>query len=274
MMGGPMVGQFNFMGNQNLGAGGLAGFPGGQLGQLGNLGGQFGLQGGTTQNLLITLIRQVVGRPKDWAVQYNPITGQPLNPLDDEKADSGGLFQDNNQLGYYPPSLALVVKAPSTVHTRASNLVITGAGAGAGGMVAAPANDGRILVDGRRPLRRVDVADAGDEKDPKKKKSLDPKEIWQEALVKGTQQPGMIIATADFLAMNGKFDHAAEFLKANLRQGVVVKPWVFKSLAIALRETGGSAEEIERAEVSAADFEPLDAQGYLTAARALAEDKK
>src|SRR5581483_6944808 len=47
----------------------------------------------------------------------------------------------------------------------------------------------------------------------------------------------------------------------------------YKSLAIALRESGGSAEEIERAEVSAADLEPLDAGGYLLAARALAEDK-
>src|SRR5439155_14012398 len=109
-MGGPaglMVGGFP-QGGQNLGVGGgAAGFGGGQLGQLGNLGGQFGLQGGNQSQLLITLIRQVVGRPKDWAVQYNPITGQPINPLDDEKADAGGLNQDNNNIGYYPPALAL-----------------------------------------------------------------------------------------------------------------------------------------------------------------------
>jgi len=74
--------------------------------------------------------------------------------------------------------------------------------------------------------------------------------------------------------LNNKFDHTSEFLKANLRQGVVVQPWVYKSLALALRESGGSAEEIERAEVSAADLEPLDANGYLQAARALAEDKR
>ena len=43
-------------------------------------------------------------------------------------------------------------------------------------------------------------------------------------------------ATADFLAINNKFDHAAEFLKASLRQGVVAEPWVYKSLALALRE--------------------------------------
>jgi len=271
-MAGGMLGMpgFGMMGNANLGVGGgMAGFTGGQQGQLGNLGGQFGLQGGDTSKILITLIRQVVGRPKDWAPQFNPITGQPLNPLDDEKADGGGgLAGDNNNLGYYPPALALVVKGPSTVHTRASNLVITGAGAGGGDkLVGAGGVGGRILVNGGKP--RIDVA--GD-KDARKAKPLDPKEVWEKALAKGAQEPGVIIATADFLAMNQHFDHAAEFLKANLRQGLVVKPWVFKSLAIALRESGGSAEEIERAEVSAADFEPLDSQGYLQAARALAQD--
>jgi tetratricopeptide (TPR) repeat protein len=86
-------------------------------------------------------------------------------------------------------------------------------------------------------------------------------------------EPGMVIATADFLVLNKKWDHAAEFLKANLREGVVVQPWVFKSLSLALREAGAKADEIERAEVSIADMEPLDAQGYLVAARALADDK-
>ncbi|MFO0881136.1 MAG: hypothetical protein U0840_27750 [Gemmataceae bacterium] len=276
--GGPaglQVGGFNFQGNVNLGVGGgNVGITGGQLGQLGNLGGQFGLQGGTQEQVLITLIRQVVGRPRDWAVQYNPITGQPLNPLD-EQAGEGGLNQDNNNIGYYPPALALVVKAPSTVHTQANNLIISGAGGGAAGagMVANPKEGGQILVDGR-PAPRVEPIKENDPKNPvKKAPPADPKTIWQEALVKGISDPGLIIATADYLAQNVKFDHAAEFLKANLRQGVVVKPWVYKSLAIALREAGGSAEDIERAEVSAADLEPLDANGYLLAARALAEDK-
>jgi hypothetical protein len=255
------VGGFNFQGNTNLGV------QGGQLGQFGNLGGQFGLQGGNQSQILITLIRQVVGRPKDWALAYNPITGQPLNPLDDAAAD-GGLEKENNNLGYYPPSLALVVKAPSTMHSRVSSIVISGAGAGAGAMGAAERRDDRIRVDAGKP-RNVNVAGAGDER-----QELDPKTVWQEALVKGMQDPGMIIATTEYLAMNkGRLDHTSEFLKANLRQGVVVQPWVYKSLAIALRESGGSAEEIERAEVSAADREPLDANGYLQAARALAEDK-
>src|SRR5439155_22542514 len=54
----------------NLGVGGgVAGFAGfgGQLGQFGNLGGQFGLQGGDQSMILVTLIRQVIGTPDDWA---------------------------------------------------------------------------------------------------------------------------------------------------------------------------------------------------------------
>jgi tetratricopeptide (TPR) repeat protein len=246
-----------FQGQQNLGVGGgFAGFTGGQLGQLGNLGGQFGLQGGNQSQLLITLIRQVVGRPKDWAVQYNPVTGLPLDPLDDEKGDAGSIAQDNNNLGYYPPALALVVKAPSIIHTREFNLPLTGAG------MAAPAG-GEVALDDKG--RKINVAPDAQERDPKK--------IWEAALVKGVNDPGLIIATTDFLAMNRQFVHVAEFLKANLRQGIVVKPWVYKSLAIALRESGGSAEEIERAEISAADLSPMDAMGYLSAARSLAEDK-
>jgi hypothetical protein len=100
-----------------------------------------------------------------------------------------------------------------------------------------------------------------------------PRTVWQEALVKGVSEPGLIIATADFLALRGKWDHSAEFLKANLRQGVVVRPWVYESLTLALRQSGGSVEEIERAAVSAADLEPLDGTGYRQAARSLAEDK-
>jgi tetratricopeptide (TPR) repeat protein len=130
-------------------------------------------------------------------------------------------------------------------------------------------------VQGDRP--QINVAGEGDEKNPKGNKALDPKQIWENALAQGVDQPAtytnVAIATTDFLAQNGKFDHAAEFLKANLRQGLVVRPWVYQSLAIALRQSGGSAEEIERAEVSAADLESLDARGYLVAARALAEDK-
>ena len=193
------------------------------------------------------------------------MTGRPSNPLNDETTE-GEIGRTPNDLGFYPsPIMALVVKAPSTISTRSRPSLFPAAGAGGKADMVSLPGDGRILVNGQP--RKVNVANAGDEK------AKDPKVIWQDALVRGSNDPGLIIATADYLGMAAKFDHAAEFLKANLRQNIVVEPWVYKSLAIALRESGGSAEEIERAEVSVADLEPMDAGGYLLAARALSEDK-
>ncbi len=100
-----------------------------------------------------------------------------------------------------------------------------------------------------------------------------PKKIWQEALEKGVNDPGLIIAVADFLTQAKKYDHAAEFLKANLRQGIVVKPWVYEALALTLELGKGSLSDIERARVSAVDLEPQDADGYLRASKAMAEHK-
>src|SRR5262249_32157340 len=111
--------------------------------------------------------------------------------------------------------------------------------------------------------------------DPKKNdKDFDPKLVWQDALARGPVEPGLIIATADFLFEAGKFEHAAEFLKANLRQGVVVRPWVFEALAVALEASNGSPEEIQRARLSAIALDPNDAQGFLSAARTMAEHKQ
>jgi tetratricopeptide (TPR) repeat protein len=250
--------QGNFQGQGNLGNGGVIGFGGQNLGQFGNLGGQFGLQGGDQSSILLTLIRQVVGRPRDWAVNFDPITGQPVNPLDDQANAPEGLNQENNQLGYFPPALALVVKGSSTIHTRSSNLIINPNAA----VAALPKRDPKIRV--------ANAAEERPDFDPK----LDPKIVWQDALAKGVKNRGLIIATADFLVLANKFDHAVEFLKANLRQGIVVEPWVYKALAIALRMSGGSAEDIERAEVSTADMEPKNSSGYLEAATALAQDEK
>ncbi len=253
-MGGAQGFQGNFQGAANLGMGGVVGFGGQQLGQFGNLGGQFGLQGGDQSNILITLIRQVVGRPKDWVPQYDPITGQKLNPLDDDaNAPDGVGGKENNNLGFFPPAEALVVKGSSTIHTRPSSLIFKPEALG-----ALPGRDPKIQVAG------------GAEERP----DLDPKKIWQDALAKGEKNRGLIIATADFLVLANKFDHAVEFLKANLRQGIVVEPWVYKSLALALRLSGGSTEDIERAEVSTADMAPTNGKGYLEAAAALAQDEK
>src|SRR5262249_40067081 len=178
------------------------------------------------------------------------------------------------------------------VHTRVTRPTV-GPGMGGGGMQGAAPGGNRggdaVVIGGPRdPKRRVGGAaeERGDpqkeagakapakKKDPGFNPDADPKAGGQEALEKGITEPGLIVATADFLCQIGKFDHAAEFLKANLRQGIVVKPWVFEVLAIALRESNGSAEEIERAEVSLADLEPQDAEGYLKASRALAGLKR
>jgi hypothetical protein len=253
-MGGAQGFQGNFQGAANQGFGGVIGFGGQQLGQFGNLGGQFGLQGGDQSQMLLTLIRQVVGRPKDWAINFDPITGQPINPLDDQANAPEGLNQENNQLGFYPPAEALVVKGSATIHTRPSNLIINPNAA----VAALHKRDPKIQVAG------------GAEERP----DLDPRKVWQDALIKGVKNRGLIIATADFLVLANKFDHAVEFLKANLRQGIVVEPWVYKALAVALRLSGGSAEDIERAEVSTADMEPKNGRGYLEAATALAQDEK
>src|SRR5204863_5569808 len=111
--------------------------------------------------------------------------------------------------------------------------------------------------------------------DPKKKiEDLDPTTVWNEALAKGGVDTGMVVATADFLFEAGKFDHAAEFLKANLRAGIVIRPWVYEALAIALEASGGDPNEISRARLSAVSLDPSDAQGFLQAARTMADHKQ
>ena len=277
---------------QNLGVGGGAlGFGGGQLGQFGNLGGQFGLQGGDQSSVLVQLIRDTVGNPREWArpgvfqrpgtAGLNPAGGQGAG--EDEDVDP---FPPElqNSLGYYPPARALVVKGTSRLHTNLGSDPSTGRGPG--GLV----NNGRraneaIVKNESKPVLdnlKREVAKTNDKKDAQVAKAGDPtpakpagnpKKIWQEALEKGVNDPGLIIAVADFLAANKQYDHAAEFLKANLRQGIVVRPWVYEALALALELGKGSLSDIERARVSVVDLEPQDAQGYLRASKAMAEQK-
>src|SRR5205823_4694080 len=105
----------------------------------------------------------------------------------------------------------------------------------------------------------------GDDKD------LDPTKVWNDAFAKGGINAGHVVATADFLFESGQFKHAAEFLKANLRAGVVARPWVFEALAVALESSGGDREEIRRARLSGIALDPTDAQGFISAARAMAD---
>ena len=232
----------------------------GTLGQFGNQGAQFGLQGGNYADTLVATIRQLVGRPSDWAAPITLPGNQPADPLSQVDPNAGDQ-QERNQIGYFQPANALVIKGTSFIHTELySNFVAPVGGANPVGMAGKP---------GKR-----DGALAALDKPVKDKKDLDPRKIWQEALAKGVDEPGIIIAVSDFLAANQFWDHAAEFLKADLRKGLVVKPWVYEALAIALRESGAAPAEIERAEVALADMEPLDADGYLKASKGMASLKR
>jgi hypothetical protein len=240
------------------GIGGLQGIAGGQAGGA-NLG--LGAIGGTQAPLLVRMITQIVGEPDDWApidpLQQLGIANKPGGEPDDIDKKP---FR--NQLAFYPPALALVVKGSSRIQTRPTPPILKNIGEGGLNMGALDKKPG------------VKVANAGDDRPDHKKPELadaDPKVIWQDAMSKGEQDPGVILASVDFLGSIGQWEHASELLKANIRQGVVVRPWVYEALAMTLRQTNASADEIERAEVSAADLEPLDAQGFLGAARAMKE---
>jgi len=280
-LGGGLAGIGGLGGLAGLGGGlaGLGGGLGGGVAGLAGIGGLQGLQGGmggvniglgalggTQAPLLVKMITQIVGEPDDWApIDPLQLAGVPRDP--GGQPDELDKRPYRNSLAFYPPALALVVKGSSRIQTRPTPPNLKPAGEG--GLVG--------VLDKKDP--GVKVGNAGDERpDGSKKKKppladADPKTIWQEAIAKGVEEPGLIIACTDFLVTMKQWEHAAEMLKANLRQGIIVRPWVYEALAVALRETKASAEEIERAEASAADLEPLDAQGFLKAARGMQELK-
>ena len=283
--------------------GGFGGLGMAQGGAGGNSGGQFGLQGGDTSQLLIRLITQVVGKPEDWApLQMNMGGGggfpgggamgfgfgmmgmfggmmMGIPPADPN--EGYGNPNEAGALGYYSPTRALIVKATSRVHTRLGGGLLAprppAGGAGAGALLIEP---------GKKP---VQVAGAGDKKDPKKPTPTEvkkpdpgrpgqaasmPRRIGRTPSARAVSEPGMIIATADYLVSIGQFTHAAEFLKADLRTATVVRPWVYEALSLSLKLGKGSVEDIERAELSAIDMMPSDSQGYLKASRAMADAKR
>jgi tetratricopeptide (TPR) repeat protein len=268
------------LGVQGGGFVGFAGF-GGQLGQLGNLGGQFGLQGGDQSQILITLITQVVGTAADWSplgAFQRPavgIQGQVGNPLDDP--NTAGDPNIAGALGYYPPARALVVKGTSRVHTRLGG-GLTGPRGGPPPIGALDRKRDDRFGQGKDPDKNPIDPKARAAKDKPAGKpagaavtDLDAKKIWQDALARGVNDPGLIIACADYLGEHGKFDHAAEFLKANLRQAIVARPWVYEALALALKECKGSVTDIERAQLSTIDLQPQDSASLLKAAEDMRE---
>lgn len=259
------------------------------MGSFGNPGGAgtSGLVTAMNGRQLVLLVRQLVGTPQDWKPINTLNAGLNLGgagpggtPLEEDPNTD----PDPNDLAYYAAAGALIVKGTSRIHSRSTSRITVGAQG-----LNPPPPLVRLGPDqeapdrkNRDPARKGEgsVAAAGgghDDKDgrsrtlPADLSNLDPRTMWQEALAKGVDDPGLIIAVADFLALQRKFDHAAEFLKANLREDLVVRPWVYTALAVALRETNAAPEDIERAEVSAADLEPLDAQGFVRAAQALRE---
>lgn len=255
------------MGGNNLGAGGgLTGFGGGNQGQFGNLGGQFGFQGGDQSTLLVQLITEVVARG-EWSRAPQVLGG--VNAQDPAGEAPPGEAPSNpveylNSLGYYPPARALVVRGTSRFHkTYSSKLNVKPGGA----MVMAapnPLNDGRAVAGGQK-MQPVDVAKLPE-------KDLNPKQIWQRVMDKNLPgDPGAIIACADVLVQAKEFKHAAELLKASLRQGITCDPWAHEALTIALEASQGDSEELERARVSCIDLDPKKADAYMRASKSLAD---
>ena len=153
------------------------GLPGNN--QYGNLGGQFGMQGADNSRQLLQLVTQVVA-PREWGKLQQPdgAAGQGLPGIVPAAADAPGPEDANavgpellNQVGYYRPALALVVRASTRIHTRLMSSGPTKApGAPPGAMAPAPNRDGALVIKPGEPRNRPIGANAkrGNEDDPKK----------------------------------------------------------------------------------------------------------
>lgn len=217
--------------------------------------------------------------------------GPPTPPGEGGPADL--LDPRTNTIYPYMPTLALIVRAQSRTHNSITGGIIGGRRAGAPLMMMKN-NENRGVVPIEAIPNKVEVADNKTLLDPKIKNNpvavlaandpankgkdgkalalqIDPK-VWDEVLAEGNIPPEMIIATAEALFEQPDKKHVVEFLKANLRRGLVVRPWVYEALAIALETTGGAPDEIRRARLSAVALDPKDAEGFLEAARTLAEN--
>ncbi|CAN5445992.1 hypothetical protein BH11PLA2_BH11PLA2_15430 [soil metagenome] len=272
----------------NLGVGGgVAGISGGQIGQFGNLGGQFGIQGNSLQNyqLISNLVMQVVARG-EWAAlgsQFNvtAIPGQNNNIQNDPITTI--LPEDQlNSLAYYPPARAMIVRGTGKYHPASSIKLKKSDGAVQGG----PGNPARNAVAGANPPAApangnppaaVPAAGAAVPvntlKHPKehvgvKIDTREPNKMWQQAMdLTNVKDPGVVVAAADFLVEHKEFNHAAEVLKAGIRQGLTTEVWAQDALAMALNSGGGHSFASERAGMSAIDLDPNDAKAYIKAAR-------
>src|SRR5262249_51896451 len=153
--------------------------------------------GGTQAPLLVRMITQIVGEPDDWApIDPLQMIGIPNKPGGEPDDIDKKPFR--NQLAFYPPALALVVKGSSRIQTRPTPPILKGEGGGMG------------ALDRRGDVK---VAGAGNDRPDKKKPPLadaDPKSLWQQKLTEEKTDPGVILACVDFLGTMGRWDHAAE----------------------------------------------------------------
>ena len=293
MGGGGMMGQGGMGG---MGGGGMQGMGGGMMGMGagggmqgqgmggGMGGGAIGFQGGPDYQSLIYTIRYMIGTTKDWAYQP-PMPGMmPTDPTGSMFSQTNpgspdGTFSENGgALGPYPPTFALIVRNTSRTHTGRFTPPFTFNAANnpnPNAMVAKPGEKPVLAANNKpgEPAKPGNAQQAVAKATNNKGGMGDPRTVWQEALEQGHANPGLVMATAHWLGVNGHWEHAAEFLKANIRTGIVIKPWVYEALAVALRESGASPEEIEKAEVAVADLEPLDSKGFVRAAKGMASSK-
>ncbi|HKB04474.1 MAG TPA: vWA domain-containing protein [Gemmataceae bacterium] len=276
--GGQNVGQL-FQGGQ-----GALGFGGQQVGQFGNLGGQFGFQGGRQSSdpatELVVLIQTVVD-PGYWDPDVSFLSRQLLTGMNTQDP-AGDVPQVEaalrNKMMYNLTTRSLIIYGRSRFH-RSTPARPLKKDEVAAGPAANP--DGRAIAKGPNPAPApggpaVAAAPAPRGKggelittNVKPTNTVDAERMWKQAIEKGVREPGMVIACADFLAQAGEFKHAAELLKASLRTGITPERWYQEALAIALEESQGPAEEIERAYTSAIDLEPKNPETYLHVSRAL-----
>jgi tetratricopeptide (TPR) repeat protein len=269
--GGNNVGNL-FQGGQ--GQGGALGFGGGNVGQFGNLGGQFGFQGGRQSKdpatELVVLIQTVVD-PGFWDPDVSFLSKSLLagtNQQDDTGDQPQVEAALRNKMMYNLTTRSLVIFGRSRFHRTSTPRPLK-----KDDVAAAPGAN----PDGRG-IAKADPANGGGNSPPrgelittntKPKTPVDAERMWKAAIDKGLLDPGTVIACADFLAEAKEFKTAAELLKASLRSGITPERWYQEALGIALEESQGSPEEIERAYLSAIDLEPKNPQTYLQAARSL-----
>jgi tetratricopeptide (TPR) repeat protein len=205
-----------------------------------------------------------------------------------------------NSLGYYPPARALIVRGTGRYHNYGSLKLEVGMG---GGQAAAPkpgnngglagnnnpganpaGNAGNAAVNNRVAFPNGPIAVGNDAKpqlidaktDPElmaKKLDKDPRRMWQQAVDWTVTDPGVIVASAEFLIEMKEPAHAVELLKAGLRKGLTTDEWAHEALAVALQMTQANPAEAERAALSGIDLDLTNAQAYIRAAKVEADLK-